>query len=557
MIYDILTKNESFIEMYRILKEKGIKNNKFFLILYDESLQGVDPHSNDLTDEQKMRIQIEVQRNFWYYVREVVLVPEAGGFTHYQLHLGNLAQDYCMLNNINIIEMLPRQFGKTIGAVIVYSWIFHFTTMNSNMAFGNKQLPDAEENLKRFKDIVNALPKYLLSHTSVKDDIDNVQYIKCKSNNNTIRLLKPGGDALAADKAGRGLTLPICWFDEFSYLKYNDIIYEAAVPAISKASERAKVNGVPYGKLITTTPSTLDDPAGAFLHSMIESAIPFDENWYDMDIDEVKWIIKTRSKNDFVYIEYSYQQLGRGEDWFEEQCRALGWNMFKIKRELKLEWMYASNESPFSEEQLDAISRCVKDPLYEFTIDNIHRFYVMYPLSNIYKKSWIIAIDIATGLSLDSSAITVIDPASGKPAVVYKSNTIQEPELVDLVVKLVDTYFPNAVIVPEHNAVGIPFISQLLKTKVANQVYYEVKTKEVENTIDMSAKMGKANKVKKETRVYGVITNKDSRKIMTDEILNSIVNEAPDRINNKMMFSEIKTLIRDKNGRIDHRPRHA
>ena len=45
------TKNLSFLKMYTILKDFGIKNNDFFLELKDETLLNVDPLSDDLDKE--------------------------------------------------------------------------------------------------------------------------------------------------------------------------------------------------------------------------------------------------------------------------------------------------------------------------------------------------------------------------------------------------------------------------------------------------------------------------------------------------------------------------
>ena len=43
--YDFKTKNKSFLQLYDDLYKMGIKNNKFFLRLYDTTLQGIDPYS--------------------------------------------------------------------------------------------------------------------------------------------------------------------------------------------------------------------------------------------------------------------------------------------------------------------------------------------------------------------------------------------------------------------------------------------------------------------------------------------------------------------------------
>ena len=39
--YQFETTNQSFIQMHYILKEMGIKNNKFFLVLYDKGLASI------------------------------------------------------------------------------------------------------------------------------------------------------------------------------------------------------------------------------------------------------------------------------------------------------------------------------------------------------------------------------------------------------------------------------------------------------------------------------------------------------------------------------------
>ena len=46
-MYDIHTKNISFLKMAKYLKEKGIKKYAFMLKLYDKTLVGVDPYSSN------------------------------------------------------------------------------------------------------------------------------------------------------------------------------------------------------------------------------------------------------------------------------------------------------------------------------------------------------------------------------------------------------------------------------------------------------------------------------------------------------------------------------
>jgi hypothetical protein len=557
-MYDYKTKNLSFIKIFKFLKDAGVKNNKFFLQLNDAALQGVDPYDPDLSDEMKMRVQVEVMNNFWYFLREIIRIPETGGFIQFQLHRANLAQMFMMENNMNMIEVLPRQHGKTIGAVCRYLWVYHFGTINTNMIFSNKQYADSQLNIKRFNDITDLLPAYLKLHLNPKKDTNNLAKISCDANNNTIDAMSTANDIAGADKLGRGNTVPVIWYDEFAFLKFNSTIYEAAGPAVSKAAESALKNGTPHGILITTTPNDLDTEIGKYCYGMIQDACPFDEAWYDWEVDEVKEFVHENSRNDFVYLEMTYTMLGNGQEWFDKQCRQLNNNMLKIKRELLLEWTLANDTSPFSEEQLNGIQEhVVSDMVGKIYIMNKYKIEIFAELRNVLNKSWLIGIDVGGGLKRDYSAITITDPATMKNVAVFKSNSISVPDLSDLIIELVTQYFPNGVIIPERNTLGVALIQLLLKSPVRNNLYYEVKEKLGEKRIE-DPKFSSKRKEKVKTRVYGVHTGSNSTKsgtrdIMFNEILNNAVNYTPEVFGNKYIFEEIRTLERKKTGKIEHR----
>jgi len=201
-IIDTQTTNKSFKRMYKILKTIGVKNNKFFLKLYDTSLQGVNPRDEaNLTKEQKMRILAECKRNPWYFFREVVILNVAGGKKRFELHRGNLAILWCMLNNYNSITLLPRQHGKTVSTVCGFVWLYTFGTENSNILFMNKDFGGSKNNLKLFKDIYDNLPSYLKNRN--KNDKDNVEFIVNATTGNTIRAISSAISAAEADKRGR------------------------------------------------------------------------------------------------------------------------------------------------------------------------------------------------------------------------------------------------------------------------------------------------------------------------------------------------------------------
>ena len=289
--YHDTTTNNSFMKMHYFLKAKGIKNNKFFLVIYDPGLMGVDPRDPNLSVQMKLRILREVKINYWFFIREICRIPVEGGAVgsgaRYQLTRANLAMNYLFVLNINQFVEIPRQHGKTVSALCWYLWVFNFGTANTKIMFANKKHDDAKSNLKTFKNLRAALPEYL----QMANDVDamgnkikapnTAEKLQSPVNGNLIVTLPGARNPSLADGAGRGATMAIQYYDEFAFLPYNEIVYTAAVPAFSRASQNAAQNGVPYGMLITTTPGDLTTKEGQYADDMRNKATQWDESFYD------------------------------------------------------------------------------------------------------------------------------------------------------------------------------------------------------------------------------------------------------------------------------------
>ena len=106
---DLKTPNASFIRTAEIFRQQGIKNYYFLLQLNNRALQGVDPYSPDLTNEQKLMIAEECRTNFWYFLREVCrLKPEQA----FMANRGNISFIWNYLNHVTTYMIMPRQQGK-------------------------------------------------------------------------------------------------------------------------------------------------------------------------------------------------------------------------------------------------------------------------------------------------------------------------------------------------------------------------------------------------------------------------------------------------------------
>ncbi len=463
--YQMETSNKSFLDMHFFLKAKGIKNNRFFLILYDRDLAGVDPRDPTLNEMMKAKILRECIVNFWYFIREVVLIPvqggDVGGGSKYKLHRGNLAMNWGFLLNWNMFLELPRQHGKTIGAICFYLWVYNFGTTNSEMMFMNKKHDDSKMNLARLKEIRNALPRYLrMDEIPGKDGRpmkvpENVESMKNVFNNNKITT-KPGARNKAnANSIGRGCTMPIHWYDEYAFILHNSIIYSAATPAFATASKNAKANGAPYGIMITTTPGDMTTAEGLDAFNTKEAAIKFNEAFYDYTYQQLQELKASNTDSSFLYIRFTYKELGSGEDYFKQICIDMKKDWPSIRREVLLEWSNSSDNSPFTKQELDTVKSLIREPSTQLCLAGYYYMDVYRPMA-VESIHWppLVGVDVSGGYSKDASAITVVDSRTTETVACLNCNYISIPDLSKVIYELVTKYLPNAIVNVERNGVA-------------------------------------------------------------------------------------------------------
>ena len=559
--YQDTTTNQSFMDMHYFLKARGIKNNKFFLLIYDAGLMGVNPRDPTLSVQMKMRILRECMTNFWYFIREVLLVPEEGGAVgsgkRYELSRGNLAMNYMFVYNINQFVEFPRQHGKTISALCWYLWVFNFGATNTRIIFANKKHDDSKANLRTMKNLRAALPEYLRMEAVIGPDGKQVRVpntaetLQNPINRNLITTLPGARTPALAEGAGRGATVAIQYYDEFAFLPYNDIVYTAAAPAFSKASENAAKNGAPYGMLITTTPGDLTTREGQFANRVRTNATDWDERFYDLSYDQLKALIDSNPDSNFMHIRYTYQMLGNGTKYFDKMVKDLQKDWVKIRREVLLEWAKTADNSPFNREDLDIIGAQVKEePRSVLRFGKagqfVMKFWETIPINSMYPP--IIGVDVASGAHKDASAITVIDSETTKVLATFRSNFITMPELADLIYQFVTNYAKNAIVCVENNGgFGSSVIQMLLRTSVKKNLYYEIKDRVDEEQFDGVTVRRKPRKCK----VYGATSSHKKRNELI-ELLHQRVQHHRDKFLSKEIYDELCTMVVKPNGKVEH-----
>lgn len=249
MIHNNLTKNKTFILTNEELKQLDVINNEFMLELHNEELLNIDPFSPDLTDQEKSAIIKECTINPWYFLREIVRIPNNGELKPFELNQGNTAMLYLFFNGINTAVCLPTMCGKTTSALCGILWYYNFID-NQNILFGNKTLEESIDNLDIFNTIQYTLPDYIqdIKKSNVVDTMDSNKIDEPQYN--------------------------IHLFDNYEFINNIDSI-------VSKATSLYTDNNS-YRFICVSTPGDLSTDEGESSSKVIADTMDFDERMYDM-----------------------------------------------------------------------------------------------------------------------------------------------------------------------------------------------------------------------------------------------------------------------------------
>lgn len=528
------TKNASFLKVYHLLRQKGVKNCTFFLKLYDKTLLNVDPHDEEhLTEDQKNRIIVECTRNPWYFLRECVQIA-ASGLVPYELHLGNLAFTWAVLNNFNVYMVLPRQRGKTTAAAAIITWILYFGGRNTEIMLFAQTNKNLTNNSGRIKAIRDNLPSYLRLNDPKKDR-DGSEMMTFRTLGNKILKQAPKHSEEAADSVGRGFSTPVVWYDEFAFIPHIKAQYQASVLANTTVAKRAAESGLPHSIMLTTTAAFLNTASGIYAYLFFKDSLEFTESMYDLSVNEINDLIDNEAKRNFIRIEYDYWDLGTDDDYFENQCRDLNYEQDAIDREVLNKWKAVSTTHPLGQDAVALLEANVKKPVSIIVINKIYRLKLYKDPSELdWGVPYIIGGDCSNNIGLDYSALVIVDPRNYEIIGTLRSNSYSTMLYANMIVTLMKEYFYKSILVLERNLNGQTILDRMVELdyNLYSRIYA---------TPESLAK-GK----------LGIDTTPHSRQVLYDQVLKIAVDTSYATIHDSTIIGEIKNLIRTRTGRIDH-----
>ena len=557
-ICDTSTRNLSFVKMSLVLNQMGIMNNLFMLALHDRELKGRDPHNlNDDSIELRQRVALEAKINPWFFLRECIRVTASGsGGIPYILNRSNMAQAWTFYNSIDSFQVMPRQCGKSVGVMSIADHYLYVMGFNVIWGMFCKGIKLQNENVDRLKKLRDALPKYML-YQSVRDT-NNKEGIAYDALQTKLLTFVAQTDKQAAGDQARGQTHAVQNWDEIAFYDNIDLSFPVATAALNQGGEDARKVGLPSAKLLTTTAGDLDDKRGRWCYGQVCDSLRFTEKLYDCkDHDHLMDVIRTNSKNLMVYIEYSYKQLGKSEEWFERVTR--GKDSATIQRDYLNRWTRGTSSSIFTKEMIAKFQTSRKDPVAVTNYETLIIKWYDDPVrlkedDGLRLRPYVIGLDTSDNVGRDFTTMCMLDPYDMHVVATFKCNTTNLAFVARAVLRLLID-FPRAIFIPERNKIGVVFIDYIFAemrrdvfdplTRIYNK-YYQEYTRET----DISNLNYDDGDVRKN---FGFTTTKSStsREFLYSTVLMTAMKLVGDRLNDASLIDEISGISM-KNGRVDH-----
>lgn len=557
------TKNRSFRRMAAIYAKMGIQNNLFHLALTQPDLAKYDPHNlTDPSIELRLRIAHECQINIWYYLREVVRIPVAGGEPiSFEAHRGNISMAWAYGVGIDYMSVQPRQTGKTIGAIAITSHVIYFKGRNFTMAMLTKDTNLRQENVSRLKEMRDALPQYLIHSQSVLDT-DNKEGLVYNALNNEYMTFVAQKDRQAASNVGRGQSIPSLHVDEKGYCSNIRITFPVIQAATTAAGPHAKRNGMPSTNIYTTTAAAVDGDSGKFAFERLTAAMPFTEKLYDCeDAEAAIKMVKFNSTNNMLNGSWSYLQLGRTHEWFVDTIAKVGASEEEVERDFLNIWRAGSERNVISKDILAKMKASQSEPRHIQILQD-YAVYWYIPESEVNStdfrnRPFIIGMDSSEGIGKDFTALVMICPFDMRVKATFRCNESNIPKLGMFIGNLLVKY-PKAVFIPERKSTGLAIIDTVSMILLQNQ--FNPFTRIFNRVIQNRDKEGfrdiniydKSLCDSAQRKYLGFITDGKSRPFLYKQVLNKAVKMNAERIYDQGIITELSGLS-VINGRVDHK----
>lgn len=325
--YNYDTKNQSFINVANQLKQDGVNNYDFMLLLYDKSIKNLDPYDKNLTEDEINKIKQEVYYNPWYFLREIVRIPSQDGTAiRYKANRGNIAQAWCSFCGISSFVSLPRQTYKTMSSlwILIYFYILHLNHVMNTYYHADKfvdyNIIVKDEHIKKIvKELVSSLPYYL-----------KYPILKNKDNLNLSSFHYIYPTKIIYNEISKSINInprkySVIYCDDAEFISNIKDIYDTI-------NLNKKMQYSPFLFLATSILNNYDHN-GVQSKFLIENSYKFNNRLYDLCLNDIYNILYLYN---MVHISFTYEELGYDTKYIKKIIDSMGENNCLINGEILL-----------------------------------------------------------------------------------------------------------------------------------------------------------------------------------------------------------------------------
>lgn len=571
-IIDYKTKNVSFLRYSALLRDMKVKNHTWPLMLLNPELQGIDPFDPNLTTDQMVMIAVEAKLNFFWFIREVAKAPgtSGGGARPFIANRGNMALFWLFFNHITTILIQIRQTGKSFSTDVLMTYLMNLRCTNTGINLLTKDETVRSANIERLKDIESELPWYLKQRT--KADLGNTEEITIRALGNSYRGHLPSKSGKQALNVGRGLTSPIFHIDEAAFLYNIAISLPAALAAGTAARDAARMNGEPYGTILTTTAGKKDDRDGRYIFQLLSNSAIWTEGFYDAkDLADLQQMIRRTSPSGELRVNctFNHRQLGYSDEWLKtaiEDAVAIGDD---ADRDFFNKWTSGSQLSPLPIELADMIRNSHVMEFYARISPPwgyVTRWFI--PEADIPSRmrtsQYVISVDSSDAVGGDDIGLTLRDTRTGE---VVAAGNYNETNLITFTEWLLQwlLMYDNVTMIIERRSTGAMILDYLILMLVAKGLdpFKRLYNKVVDQALEFPERFAEINKpmFSRDQEVYtrykktfGFATSGTGTTSRTELYSTTLINAAKqtgDKVRDGKTIDQILGLV-VRNGRVDH-----
>jgi len=346
---------------------------------------------------------IKCKTNIFYFIYTYCFLTETTGellkVTPKLLHTKMKITIRALLKLERVVLMASRQLGKSSIAALILSWALVFFP-NTKVIILNMKKEAAFGNLDKIRDVINALPKWMVPD-KVFDSKSEIKTYLTLFNKSKVNVFYPS-TTQKANTLARSLTAPILYIDEGSFIGTGQStmtdIYGSAQSTLSKAREQARKLNRPTFTLITSTPNGTVG-VGEWFYKRYQNSLPsdllFDQTtglWLD-NIDS-KSIVNDSNSNKYVSIKYHWSEdPTKNKDWYDDQVSEID-DIRTVNQELDLIFVGSTN-CIFSDEMLSSFKS--QKPINNYITPNLARLDIFVNIFD-FNDFYLIGCDTAESL---------------------------------------------------------------------------------------------------------------------------------------------------------------